>query len=244
MTQQNIHRNLESGQMYIPSFHSGLFTQRNPIFTPLSAMGLQMVSRYDTLWDGLNMELSNESTLQRRPGFPVFCATPIVNLYGSGSVFDASTDIFPLTFFSFKNNKGDIRLMMDTNDAVYTFDTAINSAIYLKTTSQQTSFAKVSDHVYMVDGTEANKWDGLPSPNPRGAGISIMGINTPTDPPTFIPRAGGPLLPIVGYTYVYSGRNSYTGHVGTASSVSQATGSIANHTYVEGGPGSAVIIPR
>ena len=230
MAQQNIHRNLESGQIYIPSFHSGLYTQRNPIFTPLSAMGLQMISRYDTLWDGLNMELSNESTLQRRPGFPVFCATPIVNLYGSGSVFDASTDIFPLTFFSFKNNKGDIRLMMDTNDAVYTFDTAINSAIYLKTTSQQTSFAKVGDHVYMVDGTESNKWDGTT--------VSIMGIPTPQQAPTFSFDIG-PLLPIVGYTYVYSGRNSQTGHVGTASPLSTPTGSIENKTNVE----SVVTIP-
>ncbi len=215
MAQQNIHRNLESGQIYIPSFHSGLYTQRNPIFTPLSAMGLQMISRYDTLWDGLNMELSNASTLQRRPGFPVFCSTPIVSLYGSGGALnDSSVDVFPLTFFSFKNNKGVIRLMMDTNDAVYTFDQNINTPLFQKQTAQQTSFAKVGDWVYMVDGMESKKWDGSIVPTTI--------ISEPLNAPTFS-ISSGPLLPVVGYEYAYAYQNT-TGAVGVASPASTLTG--------------------
>jgi hypothetical protein len=232
MAQQNIHRNLESGQIYIPSFHSGLYTQRNPIFTPLSAMGLQMVSRYDTLWDGLNMELSNASTLQRRPGFPVFCSTPIVSLYGSGGLVDPSVDVFPLTFFSFKNNKGVIRLMMDTNDAVYTFDQNINTPLFQKHTSQQTSFSKVGDWVYMVDGLDHQKWDG-----------SIVPVTTIAEPATapLFTVLSGQLQPKSGYQYKYAFKNTI-GSVGIASLPSLDTGpvSLASQVVIPSNPLSGV----
>ena len=348
MAQQNIHRNLESGQIYIPSWHSGLYTQRNPIFTPLSAMGLQIVSRYDTLADGLNMELSNSNTIQRRPGFPIFCASPIVSIYGSAGAetftyvpppsaptvipsdedrikrfrapvvqswqvtyvtpfgettasvtttlslmgvygiytvtsppqdpaqyatgynvyfsnmlvnptpiaigtdyvvsfvgapntpaptlslynetpnapIDSSLDIFPLTFFSFKNNSGLIKLMMDTNDAVYIFDTNINNPLYMKQTAQQTSFAKVSDYVYMVDGRVAMKWDGLFAP--------LASITTPSSPPVFV-VSPGQLTPIIGYRYRYAFKDG-SGKVGFASLPSTSTG-------VLGTSAEATVIP-
>jgi hypothetical protein len=69
-----IKRNVEAGQIYIPLWHSGIDVNRSPVFTPISAMGMTIISRYDTLWGGGgNMELTPANTLARRPGFPLYC---------------------------------------------------------------------------------------------------------------------------------------------------------------------------
>ena len=105
----NARVNLEAGTVYIPMWHTGLYTQRSPLFTPLTAMGIQMVQRLDTLYGGLNIELSLDNTLVRRPGFTSLCS----ETFGS--------DEWPLTFYSFKNIAGNIYPLVDTQDAVYTF---------------------------------------------------------------------------------------------------------------------------
>lgn len=214
MAVPSVRRNLESGQIYIAQWHSGLYTQRSPIYTPLSAMGLQMVSRYDTLWDGLNMELSNSCTLVRRPGFPAFCSTEL----GSSS--------YPLAFYSFKNLSGTINLLMDAPDAVYSFTSTSLTSLFTKTTTAQTSFQTVASTVYMVDGTDAQKWDGTT--------VSGMGISTPLGSPTLGFVANGQLAPTSGYTYGYAFKNSVSGHVSTMSPVSANTGPLANQTVAEG----------
>lgn len=214
MAVPNIKRNLEAGTVYIAQWHSGLYTQRSPIYTPLSAMGLQMVSRYDTLWDGVNMELSNSCTLVRRPGFPRFCSQQL----GSSSA--------PLTYKSFKNLSGTIKLLADCQDAVYTFSPTTLTSLFAKSTTAQTSFQTVGNSVYMVDGTDAKKWNGTT--------VSGMGISAPLSAPSLSFVANGQLAPQSGYLYGYAYKNSTSGHVGTMSPASANTGPLANQTVAEG----------
>lgn len=213
MAPNNFHRNLESGQVFISAFHSGLYTQRNPLYTPLSAMGLQMVSRLDTLWDGLNIEVSNGSTLVRRPGFPKYSTAQ----FGSSS--------YPLAFYSFKNNAGTIKLLVDAPDKVYTFDTTSLTAVFTKAATAQTSFQKVGNTVYMCNGTDAEKWNGTTA--------SAIGITTPASAPSLAFVANGNLSPTSGFKYGFCGKNSSTGHVSTMSPPSASTGPLSNNTVVE-----------
>jgi len=47
----------------ISRFLVGLVTQRNPIDTPFTLQGLNVVQHHDALYAGSNMEISNNNTL-------------------------------------------------------------------------------------------------------------------------------------------------------------------------------------
>src|ERR1039458_1842569 len=104
-----IKRNLENGQIFIPRWHSGVNVNRSPLSTPLSAFGMQIISNYDTLWGGSNMELSQQNTLVRRPGYPTFCT----------QAFGPSE--WPLAFYSYKSLSGAITPLVDTQTNIYSF---------------------------------------------------------------------------------------------------------------------------
>lgn len=63
--------------------------------------------------------------------------------------------------------------------------------------------------------------------------VSKWGIAAPVTAPTIGFTANGVLTPTSGYTYVYVGKNSQTGHTSTASPVSPNTGPIRNNSIVE-----------
>jgi hypothetical protein len=146
----NFRRQLaESGQnLYINRWWSGLVTQRSPLYTPVSALGLQIIARHDTLADGLNTELTDNTTVARRPGFPAFCSAA----FGSSD--------YPLCFASFKKNDGTLRPIVDTPTSLQTFDTGSLTQFYSKKTTGQTSLQRVGSMMYFCDGVAANKWDG------------------------------------------------------------------------------------
>jgi len=129
-------------------------------------------------------------------------------------------------FSSFKNNSGTIKLLVDCPDKVYTFDTGSLNAVFTKGTTAQTSFQKVGNTLYMVNGVDAKKWDGTT--------VSNIGITTPATAPSITFIANGSLSPQSGYQYVYCGKNSSTGTLSTASPVSANTGPLANNTVSEG----------
>lgn len=216
----NFHRQLaQSGEnLFIDRFWSGEVTQRSALFTPLSQLGLQIVSRHDTLFGGSNMELSNNMTLQRRPGFSKF----------STAAFGGSD--YPLAFSSFKNLSGTINLVVDTPTMVAKFDGTTITSLYSKGTTAQTAFQKVGSMLYMCDGTNAKKWDGTT--------VSNWGIVAPVTAPTQSTTAGS-LSPTSGYQYVYSFKNSSTGHVSTSSPVSGNLGAQTNVNFSLGGDLSA-----
>jgi hypothetical protein len=209
----NARTSLEAGTIFIPMWHSGLYTQRSPLFTPMSSFGLQMVQRMDTLWGGLNMELSLDNTLVRRPGFTSLCS----EAFGS--------DEYPLTYYSFKNIAGDVYPLVDTQDAVYTFSPTTLTSIFDKTTETQTSFQKVGNTLYFGDSADLQQWTG------SGSTFAI-GLAVPTVAPTFTIGTGF-LLPTVGFSYGYSYGNSSTGHVSTMSPASSDTGDLDVSTVTE-----------
>src|SRR5438132_1281604 len=95
-------RNVEAQGLWISRWMTGLVTQRSPLFTPVSSLGLQIISRMDALIDGQNMEISPIMTLVRRPAYPRFSSVA----FGAGD--------YPLNFFSFQNTSGTIFPLADT----------------------------------------------------------------------------------------------------------------------------------
>lgn len=196
-------RSVESEGLWIQRWISGLVTQRSPLYTPISAMGLQVVSRLDALIDGLNMEISPTMTVVRRPGYPRFCSVA----FGAGD--------YPLRWFSFQNTSGTIRPLVDTPNKVYNFSSSTNTAVLTKGTSSRGDFARVGDYVYYCNGTDRKFWDGTTWRN--------WGIVSPAAAPTLTFGAGA-LSPTSGYSYVVCYVCSATGHVSAASPVSANTG--------------------
>lgn len=184
---------------------TGLVTQRSPLTVPISAMGLQTIQRLDTLWDGLNAEISPLMTPVRRPGYGQYCSTA----FGSSD--------YPLQFHSFKNLSGTIKTLADTPTKVVSFTTSAQTTVFSKSGSAQGSFTDVGNTMYYCDGTDADlkKWDGTT--------VSKWGIAAPVLAPTLSFTAGS-LSPTSGYTYCYVYKNSSTGHISTASPRSASTG--------------------
>ena len=90
---------------YVPIFidrtFTGLFTQRNVLHDPSDVITAKYYGgRPDALWQGLNIELTNRLTLQRRPGL--------------SEVSSYTYPTPPLRSYSFQLTDGTIRLIVDT----------------------------------------------------------------------------------------------------------------------------------
>lgn len=209
----NIKRNLEAGQIYIPLWVNGLHVNRSPLFTPISAMGVQVISRFDTLWGGSNMELSMQNTLIRRPGAPKWCT----------AAFAAAE--WPLQFCSYKNLAGVITTLVDTQTNVYAFTTTTLTSILAKQIiSVQTAFQRVGQVLYMASfGNFSATGDaGVVST----ATVRPVGLAVPTIAPQFTVGTAGFLTPSVGFTYGFSYASSINGHVSTMSPISLDVGDL------------------
>jgi hypothetical protein len=205
-----ISRNIEKNTVYLSHFLTGLYTNRALIYTPISAMGIQLIQRMDALADGLNMELSNQLTLVRRPGFPRY----------SSAAFGSSD--WPQNFYSFQNLSGTIYTLVDAPTTVRSFTTGAQTSLLTKGTTAVSRFQTVANQVYWCDGTNAKKWDGTTVTNwGIAAGVSAPGVSL----------GAGSLSPTVGYSYVYVFRNSTTGHISTASPVSGNTGAQSSKEF-------------
>jgi hypothetical protein len=192
----------QAAPLYINRFITGLYTQRNPLTTPLTYSGLNRIEHTDALIDGLNVEVTEKGTLQRRPGFSRFCSIG----------FGASE--WPLAYYSFRNLSGTITTLVDTQTNVYTFTTSTKTSLYSKGTTAQTSFQPVGSVLYMADGTNFKRWNGT--------SVYNVGIATPASAPTLSFGAGS-LSPTRGFRYVFVYKNSTTGHISTASPGSAST---------------------
>jgi hypothetical protein len=207
----NIKRNLENGQIYIPLWINGVHVNRSPLMTPISALGIQVISRYDTLWGGSNMELSMQNTLARRPAFPQWCN----QAFGSSE--------WPLDFYSYKNLSGTITPLVDTQTNIYSFTPTAKTSIFSKSGgAAQTSFQKVGNCLYMADGVDFvavadNGTIGTARP---------VGLAVPTVSPTFTIGSKGFLLPTTGWTYGFSYGDSTSGQVSTMSPISSDVGDL------------------
>jgi hypothetical protein len=138
---------------YVPVFidraFTGLFTQRAVLHDPSDIVTAKYYGgRQDVLWQGLNIELTNRLTLQRRPGFTAF------------STAQYSTP--PLCAFSFQHSDGTIEVIIDTASAVY-IDTQGGSPakILLWTKAAgagQTHFVAVAGTLYAGDGVKTHQY--------------------------------------------------------------------------------------
>lgn len=154
---------------YFDRFHSGLFTNRNPLYTPKQIVGMSVIPEVDVLIDGLNTEITPQQTLARRPGFPNF----------SSATFGSSE--WPLAFYSCRL-QGVLYNIVDTQVGVYTFDSGTLTLLYTKTTTARSSFQQIGDTLYWSDGLVNLKWDGTLLS--KGGTFTGNGVATPTAAPT------------------------------------------------------------
>ena len=209
----NIRRNLEAGGIYIPLWINGLHVNRSPLFTPISALGVQIISRFDTLWGGSNMEISMQNTLTRRPGYPQWCS----------SAFGVSE--WPQQFYSYQNLAGSITTLVDTQTNIYSFTPSSKTSLLSKTSgATQTAFQRIGQALYMANykGFQATGDQGTVS----AATVRPVGIAVPTVTPLFTLGTTGFLLPTTGFTYGYSYANSISAHVSTMSPISANVGDL------------------
>lgn len=133
-------------------FITGLWTQRGPLRDAASPyiQARFYGSRYDSLIDGLNAELTTKLTLGRRPGH---------SLYNNGTF--AAID----RFYSFRQNISNsevINVLADTATKVIDITgPSGNTTIFNKSVSAgQTSFLSVGNTLYMADGIDQFQYDG------------------------------------------------------------------------------------
>lgn len=130
---------------------TGLWTQRSPLreaATPYLYEKFYGGARYDSLWDGSNVEISNKLTLVRRPGF---------------STYNSSTIPSANSYYSFRytsNNAENIFVMTDTVSDVREVTGNNNNIVYSKTLpmASNTYFQSVGNTLYMADSFANNKY--------------------------------------------------------------------------------------
>lgn len=160
----------------ITRFIAGMVTNRNPIDTPFSVVGLNMVQHHDALADGLNTEISTANTLIRRPGFSVFLPTTQT----------------PREFLQYKDLNGNITLFYDQAGVLMqgasVADGNVGPSIW--------SMAAAGNFVYAVNGAVAVRFNNtaLTTPIPMGIAplqqppkINIFTPSTPYFLSSFIP---------------------------------------------------------
>lgn len=158
----------------INRFDIGLVSNRDPLHAPVAYNGAGPYVAGDALIDGLNVEISNNNTIVRRPGFPTYCSSAIP----SGT---------PLAFAQ-KRAGGATVLFLDTTTDVFKFTSSAITSIYTKGTTAQSYFQQAGSHYFWADGTNARrlidntstyKW-GIAAPDtaPNTANIAASGFNS------------------------------------------------------------------
>lgn len=168
-------------------FIGGLQTQRSPF----ASLDNRYSSRFlggkpDALIAGLNCEISNKLTLQRRPGLSAYGTVPIpfpdfyfswqqASLANFVSIVDPTFQIYP---------SANLQLIVDTSTHdgtnapgnIYNYSPTYAGIILNKQpASQQTSFATIANTMYMGDGVDLYKQVGanlLTQSNNYGSGIT------------------------------------------------------------------------
>lgn len=198
--------------VYINRFLTGLNTQRSPLVTPFSYAGLTKIDRLDALIDGLNIELSNSGTLQRRPGFSKYSP----NALNAGEV--------PRNVYSWRDANGTIRTVFDlTSKVAWVSDSARIDYFTPADTNKPWSFVSILDTLYCANGSEAKKV--LVS----GA-VSKMGIAAPITRPT-VGVTSGSLSPTSGYRWSFLFKNSTTQHVSSGAPITPNIGPQTNKGF-------------
>jgi len=151
-----------AGLPQINRFQAGLVTQRNPLNSPYSIVGMNVVTHYDALIDGLNVEVSNFNTLIRRFGFTAFSTN--------------STTQKPDNIDVFLDLNGTYRTMLDTAGVLYWINGGTFTSVFSKTGTGVGRFTTVGNWMYYADQSDNKKWNGT--------NLWNWGIAPPIDAPT------------------------------------------------------------
>lgn len=159
----------------VPRFETGLFTNRNPLHDPSGFMVSKFYGGYsDTLFDGSNMEISNQLTLVRRPGLSVWSSIPIPEP--------------PLWFYDWRTLDCGVKVVVDTAVGTYLqtstlFPSSGQIQIFTKSVGAgQGYYQGVADTLYYGDGIDLQKVILDSSCNPGT--VWNWGIVAPTVAPT------------------------------------------------------------
>lgn len=155
-------------------FFTGLVTQRSP-FSPYDTRynARYLGGRPDMLADGLNVEVSNTGTIQRRPGVSPF----------SSATLSGPADSF-YSFHQINGSSNPITVIADTAANVYTLTSTAATSIFTKGMGAgQAYFQGVGNTLYFGDGIEEKAWQG--TGQARNWGIAIGSVNNAT------PATGG-----------------------------------------------------
>jgi hypothetical protein len=149
---------------HIDRWTTGLVTNRAATSMPFRRSYGAMIQYYDALFGGLNVEISPENTLVRRPGWT--SSTRLV-IPAPHSAFTAA--ILNGTQFNF----------LGTSTNVYQFASGVMNSLYTKGTTAQTFFQQVGNVLYFSDGAANLKaW----TETNGGFTVQNNGIVAPTVP--------------------------------------------------------------
>jgi hypothetical protein len=132
--------------LYLNRFYTGLVTQRSPLAVPIKVFGRRLIELYDALINGNDVEITQNLTLQRRPGYISYNTN---TLLGS-----------PQNFYSFNTSTLGILPIIDTTTNVYNVQPgAITpSSLITKTQPNQSFFQAIGDTLYIANPLFQKKW--------------------------------------------------------------------------------------
>lgn len=144
------HEPTEYAPLTMDRYITGLWTQRSPLrdaAVPYAYAKAYSGSRFDSLIDGLNREITSKLTCKRRPGLTVWNA----------QVFPPIRSYYPFKFL--QNGQQVIHVMADTAATVYDATPPGKTAIFSKGAGAgPTRFQSVLSTLYFADGVETKKW--------------------------------------------------------------------------------------
>lgn len=137
--------------LYTNRFFTGLWTQRSPLrdaAVPHLYEKYYSGSRFDSIIDGLNRELTSRLTLARRPGHTLYNSQsfPAINRFAEFRIFSTAAEI--------------IKIMADCDAAVYdATGPSTKRLIWEKSAGAGSSyFQAVGNVMYFGNGVDERKW--------------------------------------------------------------------------------------
>lgn len=144
------HEPTEYAPLAMDRYITGLWTQRSELRDAGVAYLMSKfysASRFDSLIDGLNREITAKLTCKRRPGLSVYNANNVPPIR---------------SFYSFKfmqNGVQQLHVMADTASAIYDVTPPNSSILFNKAAGAgATRFLGVLSTLYFCDGVETKKW--------------------------------------------------------------------------------------
>lgn len=166
-------KNPSRGKPITPAlrFETGLFTNRSPLHDPAQWVYSKFYGGYtDTLFDGANMEISNQLSLIRRPG---------LSQWSSVAVPDA-----PNWFYDWRTLDCGVKVVVDTPTSTYVQSATTQNLIFTKSPGAgQGYYQGVADILYYGDGIDLQKFILGSDCNVANGTVWNWGIDSPTAAP-------------------------------------------------------------